>query len=83
MPLVAFALLAIVCLGLLGFACACLGDQAPQPLDRAGFVGSGLPPLVELWASLTTALGVAIVIVAGRGRARARASPALLQRFLF
>jgi hypothetical protein len=83
MPLIAFVLLAIVCLALLGFACACLTDEAIQAVDRAASLGSALPPLVEVWAVVVPALTAALLLVVTRERARARASPALLQRFLF
>ena len=35
MPLLAFILLAVVCLALVGFACACLSDHPVQALERA------------------------------------------------
>lgn len=83
MPLLAFVLLALVCLALLGFACACLSEQPAQALAAATSLGSALPPLVEVWALLIASLAAApLVLVAGE-RARSRASPALLQRFLF
>jgi len=83
MPLVAFVLLALVCLALIGFACACLSDQPAQALERATSIGSALPPLVEVWALLIASLAtVPLVLLLGE-RARSRASPILLQRFLF
>jgi hypothetical protein len=82
MPLVAFILLAVVCLALLGFACACLSDQPIQALERAvGAIGS-LPALVEVWSPLVLSLlaaGAAVAAVRPRSRSP---SPALLQRFL-
>ena len=83
MTLVAFILLAIVCLALLGFACACLSDQPMQALERALGAIPALPALVEVWAVLALlALGSAALFVAAT-TARARAqSPANLQRFL-
>ena len=83
MPLIAFVLLAVICLALLGFACACLSDQPAQAIERAASVGAAIPPLIEVWALLIASLAAApFVLVAGE-RARSRASPALLQRFLF
>jgi hypothetical protein len=83
MPLIAFVLLAIVCLALLGFTCACLSDQVAQALDRASYFGSALPALVELWALLAlTFIARSFLMPAGH-RPPARASPATLQRFLF
>lgn len=83
MPLVAFILLAVVCLALLGFACACLSDQPTQAVDRALSTGDALPPLIEMWSVVGAALvGVGLLLVFDR-RGRSRASPALLQRFLF
>jgi hypothetical protein len=83
MPLVVFILLAVVCLALLGFACACLGDQPAQALDRATSLGSALPALVEVWSLVFVTLLGTSFLVAVRERASSRASPAVLQRFLF
>ncbi len=83
MPLIPFILLAVVCLALLGFACACLSDQPLQALDRALSTGQALPPLVEVWTLAFAALLGASVLVAVRHPGGSRASPALLQRFLF
>ncbi|MGH3040460.1 MAG: hypothetical protein ACRDNG_01730 [Gaiellaceae bacterium] len=83
MPLVAFILLAIVCLALFGFACACLSDQPMQALERALGAIPALPALVEVWsvlAVLALASG-ALLVTAMTARARAP-SPAALQRFL-
>lgn len=83
MPLIAFILLAVVCLALIGFACACLSDQPMQAIDRATSVGSALPPLIEMWSLIFVAfVGAGLLFVFDR-RAGSRASPALLQRFLF
>jgi hypothetical protein len=82
MPLVAFILLAVVCLALLGFACACLSDHHMQALDRALGAIPALPALVEVWSLL-----VVLTLAAGALLARATTptcapSPAVLQRFL-
>jgi hypothetical protein len=82
MPLVAFILLAIVCLALLGFACACLSDQPMQALERALGAIPSLPALIEVW-SLTVLSLLAAGAAAATVRPRSRApSPALLQRYL-
>jgi hypothetical protein len=83
MPLVAFILLALVCLAFFGFACACLSDQSMQALERALGAIPALPALVEVWSVLALlGLGSAAVLAAAV-TARARApSPAGLQRFL-
>jgi len=82
MPLVAFMLLAILCLALFGFACACLSDQPMQALERALGAIPALPALVEVW-SLVALIALASAMLATAPMARARApSPALLQRFL-
>ena len=83
MPLIAFVLLAVICLALLGFACACLSDQPAQAIERAASLGAALPPLVEVWALLIASLLMAPLLLAAGERGRSRASPALLQRFLF
>jgi hypothetical protein len=82
MPLIAFILLAVICLALVGFACACLSDQSTQAVDRAISTGSALPPLIEMWSLLFVALAGAGLLFAFERRAPSRASPALLQRFL-
>ncbi len=83
MPLVAFVLLAVVCLALLGFACACLSDQPWQAIDRALSTGQALPPLVEVWSLLALMALASGALLAATTMARARApSPAALQRFL-
>ena len=83
MPLVVFILLAVVCVALLGFACACLTDHPVQAIDRATSLGSALPALVELWSFVFVALVGTGFLVAAREVASSRASPAMLQRFLF
>jgi len=80
MPLVAFVLLAVVCLALLGFACACLSDHPMQALERALAGVAALPALTEIWS-------LAIVFLAAAGFAACRITPAiprlaLLQRLL-
>jgi hypothetical protein len=83
MPLVAFILLAIVCLALLGFACACLSDHPMQALERALGAIPALPALVEVWSRLALLALASSAVLAVTTTARARApSPAALQRFL-
>ena len=83
MPLIAFILLAVICLAVIGFACACLSDQPTQAIERATSLGSALPPLIEVWSvGFVAFVGVGLLFVFDR-RAGSRASPALLQRFLF
>jgi hypothetical protein len=82
MPLLAFILLAVVCLALLGFACACLSDQPMQALERALGATPSLPALIEVWSLMALSLlaaGSALAVVRPRSRSP---SPALLQRFL-
>ena len=82
MPLVAFILLAVVCLALFGFACACLSDQPMQALERALAAVPALPALIEVWSLMALSLlaaGSALAVVRPRSRSP---SPALLQRFL-
>ncbi len=82
MPLIAFILLAIVCLALFGFACACLSDHSAQAIDRATSIGSVLPPLIDVWMFLV-AFALPTLLVTRRIHNFGRASPALTQRFLF
>jgi len=83
MPLLAFILLAVVCLALVGFACACLSDHPVQALERALGAIPALPALVEMWSVLALlGLGSGAALAAAAS-ARARApSAAGLQRFL-
>lgn len=83
MPLVVFILLALLCLGLLGFACACLSDQPAAALERAVQAPALAPALVELWPAILVGLFGAALLVYWPVAARGRASPAVLQRFLF
>lgn len=79
----AFILLAIVCLALLGFACACLTDHPAQALERALGAIPALPALVVVWSLLTLLALAAGALLAGTTTARARApSPSAFQRFL-
>lgn len=81
LPFLAFVLLAIVCLALVGFACACLDDQFAQALDR---VAQSMPAaVIVLWPALAVGALLSVPLVAFHVPASGRASPALLQRFLF
>jgi hypothetical protein len=84
MPLVAFVLLAAICLLLIGLACACLSDQPAKAAERAVSVPALAVPFVEMWPALLLALAAtgALILVAV-ALPRERASPAALQRFLF
>jgi hypothetical protein len=80
MPLVVFLLLALVCLALLGFACACLSDQPTLAIERALQAPALAPAVIAVWSAVFAALFAAATGVAPLPRERA--SPALLQRFL-
>jgi hypothetical protein len=81
LPLLAFLLLAVLCLAILGFVCACLADQPMQALERATAASALLPALIEVWAPAAAALLLAWAVF-GSGLTLAP-SPARLQRFLF
>lgn len=83
MPLVVFILVALVCLGLLGFACACLSDQPALALERALQVPALLPAVILVWALLVLGGFSNALMMLSAVPARGRSSPALLQRFLF
>jgi hypothetical protein len=85
MPIIAFVLLVVVCLVLIGFACACFGDTPLQALDRAFAAAPPLAALVELWPLLAGVLAASTLawVIAPAARPPGRASPAILQRFLF
>lgn len=83
MPLLVFILLALVCLALVGFACACLSDHPMQALERALGSIPALPALVEVWPFLAVLAFASGTLFVATTTARARApSPASLQRFL-
>ena len=85
MPVIVFVLLVVVCLALIGVACACFGDTPLQALDRAFAAAPSVAAVIELWP-LLVALSLAGGLVCARSRLigpPGRASPALLQRFLF
>ena len=81
LPLVAFILLAVVCLLLLGFACACLTDHPMQAIQAALSAIPALPAQIEVWPLIVASLLAATGLLATGLRAPSR-SPAILQRFL-
>jgi hypothetical protein len=83
MPLWAFILLALICLVMLGIACACAADNSAQTIDRAVSTISGAPAVVEVWTFTFSALVVLVAFDLGRRRASRARSPAVLQCFLF
>ena len=85
MPFFAFILLAVVCLALFGFACACLTDNPAQALERAVSSAGAMPAIIEVWsyAAVAMALGALSIWALAVVGPRERASPPQLQRFLF
>lgn len=82
LPLIVFILLALLCLGLIGLACACFTDHPAQAMQRTLAAIPAAPPFIEVWsffAALAAAAALASQTVAFAGRT----SPARLQRFLF
>ena len=81
MPLLVFILLAVLCLALIGFGCACVDDQLAQALDR---VAQSVPAaVIELWPAFALGMLASVPLIVFSVPASGRASPALLQRFLF
>ena len=80
MPLWAFVLLAVLCLALIGLACACLDDQFAQAFDRALQTPVAV---MEAWPALAFVMLASLTSAFLAIRASERASPAMLQRFLF
>jgi hypothetical protein len=60
MPLWAFVLLAVLCLALVGVACACLDDQFAQAFDRAL---QAPVAVMEAWPAMPLALLAALSLV--------------------
>lgn len=83
MALVVVILLTLICLGLVGFACACMSDQPAVALERV-VQAPALAPLVgEVWPALLSGAASAWLLLSTAVVARGRASPAVLQRFRF
>ena len=82
MPLIAFVLLVLICLLMLGFACACLGDQPALALERA-FQSPALLAAFAVWAAVVLGAFARTLPVLARVAHPGRGSPELLQRFLF
>ena len=80
MPLWAFVLLAVLCLALIGVACACFDDQFAQAFERALQAPIAV---MEACSAMALALLASLSLVSLAIRASERASPAMLQRFLF
>jgi hypothetical protein len=80
MPAVAFILLAVVLLLMLGIACACITDH-PTQIDRAAGAISAAPAVIEIWSAMTLLLFVSFSVVRPLRLAN-RSSPSALQRFL-
>ena len=80
MPLWAFVLLAVLCLALIGVACACLDDQFAQAFERALQAPIAV---MEAWPAFPLAVLAPFFLLTLAIRASERASPAMLQRFLF
>ena len=79
--MLAFIVLAVVCLALIGFACACLDDQFAQALDRVA--QSAPSAVIEVWPAFILGMLASLALIAFSVPATGRASPAQLQRFLF
>jgi hypothetical protein len=82
MPLVGFILLAILCIALFGFACACLSDHPMQALERALAAIPAVPALVEVWSLAAVLVAGTAGILLAVGRAANCRSPVTLQRLL-
>ena len=83
MPLIAFILLVVLLVMLVGFACACLSDHPMQAADRAIASIASAPAIIELWTYTFAALLLVALVGTRQSRAVGPASPADLQRFLF
>ncbi len=83
LPLIVFILLAILCLLVIGFACACFSDHPAQAIDRAVSAPAATPAVIEVWSFVILSLFAAPLVLTRRVGGFGRASPAQLQRFLF
>jgi hypothetical protein len=82
LPLIVFILLALVCLVMIGLACACFTDHRGKALEHATVaVPTGLAPgYAWPWLTLILLATTALVTRAHGPRSRSAAD---LQRFLF
>jgi hypothetical protein len=83
LPLIVFILLAVLCLLLVGLACACFSDHPARAIDRAVSAPAATPAVIEVWSLVILSLLAASLVRAHRVAGFGRASPAQLQRFLF
>jgi hypothetical protein len=84
LPLVVFVLLAVLCLMLIGLACACFSDHPAQATERAVSAAAAMPAVIEVWSFVILSLvAAAPLVLTRRVGGFGRASPAELQRFLF
>jgi hypothetical protein len=77
MPFIVFVLLALLCLALIGVACACATGHPGQAADRAVAAIQAAPPLVEVWTLLVLVLIAGLLEFSPRP---GRLSPVALQR---
>lgn len=80
MPLLAFVLVAVLCLALIGLACACLNDEFAQAFERALQTPTAV---TEVWSAMSVITLASLSLIVLSVPASGRASPAVLQRFLF
>jgi len=82
LPLPLFALVLVVALVLLGFACLCT-DHPAQAVERALGVLAVMPPVLELWTFASVLASAFVISALFAEPRRVLASPASLQRFRF
>ncbi len=83
LPLIVFILLAVLCLLLIGFACACFSDHPAQAIERAVSAPAATPAVIEVWSLVVLSFLAAPLVLTHRVGGFGRASPSQLQRFLF
>src|SRR6266496_3906447 len=79
LPLIVFILLAILCLLVIGFACACFSDHPAQAIDRAVSAPAATPAVIEVWSFVILSLIEAPLVLTRRVGGFGRASPAQLR----
>jgi hypothetical protein len=82
LPLVVFILLFLVCLVLIGLACACLSDQASHAVDRAVSLIEHSPAVLELWSVALAGLFFGLTYGGTRRRFANARAPAVLEPLL-
>jgi len=77
LPRLVFLLIALVCLVLLGFVCACFTDQPAQALERVRAAISAVSAVLEVWPFVVAFVASASLVASRRVVAMGLSPPVL------